>query len=652
MIKIDETRITLPTIHVDNFNMLTEDEVWALDDTPKKLVMSDRTVTTLVRPLMLSWYYWSLHRKYGVTPSSKCMMNSVFNSKVHINTLTETLREVDDAHGNQLNLFELAHHQYLTTNLIYNSLPDRTAEYISTISLIDIAEVVAHPDIVEALANVKPTADSIQICYDLITAVLKGNSLRHNNLGRFMRAQVITAGNILQLIALRGFVADINSRIFPIPVMRPYGDNLQSVYNILVESCSAGRALLYQSTPLQTAEYFNRRMQLMCTVFESVYIGDCKTPYLTDAEITHSNFVCYLGKYYVNDNGELEIIREVHRDKLVRQGQIKYRSVMNCISNDTTQCCSTCYGELHRSLAPKTRVGHNSTVCVDKDLASKCLSVKHEDGSATYEVFVAFGAAAHYLRSKKDDTKIYLNEYLDTEKTTLVIPAWSATFSDIELVDDVMDLSVSKLAHLTKVSFIDEYGDKAEVPVCVNNGSSIVTLQFVKYLKQHGWEISPTGDFIIDLSKWDKKDPLFNVPMRNANMLDFLRLFSSIVESRGKRAKQAGLLNLDKITDVSEAISSINNLLLTKNLVNNIVHLEVVLKCFTAEDDKAGNFAPQRGGNVLKARTFVKLLWNRSLMGGLAFQSQAVNIRKPSAYLNCNRIYHPNDEINQTGKPK
>ena len=72
---------------------------------------------------------------------------------------------------------------------------------------------------------------------------------------------------------------------------------------------------------------------------------DCGTKIYLEWDITKNNFSKILGRYYLNDNNELELINEKNTTSLIGK-RIKLRSPIYCKSKKGI--CETCYGELFK----------------------------------------------------------------------------------------------------------------------------------------------------------------------------------------------------------------------------------------------------------------------------------------------------------------
>lgn len=234
---------------------LSKDELWALPHSNHLvLTFDDGEVTTTTKRTIYCAYLWNIHRAYPKTPllTRHHMGMERISSKVH-NTLLETVYRdwydtycQDPAYDREA-CWKLL---YETVNEVYNDFTQRIDDHVATLSILDFVEVLDNPVIREANDAVVPTQKSINDTYDTITkALIEDQSLNHNAIAQAVRSSLVDIKQVLQCVGPRGFLTEINSTIWPQPITVGYAQGMRSLYDSMIESRSAAKALMFAKRP-------------------------------------------------------------------------------------------------------------------------------------------------------------------------------------------------------------------------------------------------------------------------------------------------------------------------------------------------------------------------------------------------------------------
>lgn len=655
----------------DLWNMLTGRMILVFDDGEE--VESDW------KQVVYSSYAWDFHRVYVGTPLlakhhvARILNGKRLSSDTHLTLLGEAMWSVYDEYTKNGETAEtaalrdqLSELVYRQTNRMYNDLSYRLEEYVVSLDIVDFLEVIEYKPVKDAIASVENVSERdfadvskmeglIEKAYEITEGVLRSpEHLPGNPIAQATKSDLLSTGQTLQCLVARGFLTDTDSNIFRFPVTRSYLKGMRTLYNSMVESRSAAKSLLFSKTPLQQAEYFSRRLQLMSQIVRNLHRGDCGSQqYLrwtvADAKydikgrvVRDGDLKFLVGKNYRDADGVLRTI--TRKDKHLVGQTIDLRSVLHCAHPDPYGVCSTCFGRLSLSVPRETNLGHMCSTSMTQKSSQNVMSIKHLDGSSAVDSIVISGDDRMYLRVGSDDTSYLLAERLKGKSVKLAIPQdRAANITDILEVKDIMDLHVSRVSELEEIGFVVNDGRIEHRKACrVHMGRRLASLSYpmLRYIAKYRWSVDEeTGNYLIDMAGWDWNEPILVLPLKHINMSDHSRDIAQLLESRVEDMQAR-----DKSVSPDAFLVELFNLVNEKLNVNLAV-LEVIL--YAAMIRSAENFDyalpkpwTDRGLGVMK-----NSMTYRSLSAAMAYEGHYDTITNPMSFLLTKRTDHPMDYI-------
>lgn len=644
------------------------DELWDLLNGTFTLVFDDGVeLQTNDRETLYSAYVWEYHRRSGAPLLAEHHVGSILRgdrlrSDTHLKLIAkvswsvyEYLQAKESSEDAKLELrYQLAELAYRVTNTMYNDLLRRLEPYVGSLDITDFFEVLDHPAIMEAYDKLQPTPRSIDETYATISATLRNKeALGHNPLSRLSRSGLVSEKQVHQCLGPRGFITDVDSNQFREPVLRGYAEGLRSLYDTLIESRSAAKSLVFSKEPLQDAEYFSRRLQLMSMSVENLHHTDCGSQHylhwtvrgreMIGGEVIYDGDMRHLvGKWYLDEaTGELKEIRAI--DKHLIGQRIKLRSILHCRHPDPAGVCAKCFGTLSLSIPRYSNLGHMCAAFTTQQTSQAVLSVKHLDGSAVIEVIMLSDGDKHFLKVGTDGNSYLLADALKKKKVSLVISAAEAQgLTDVLEVDDVTILSLTRVSQLSNIGVMVDDGkivreDTAEVHM--DKRLSSLTYEMLEYIREHGWTTDSRGHYVIDMSQWDWSKPISQLPLRHFNMSDHSKEIADMLEASKEEARER-----DQHINPSDYLVEFFNLVNSKLSVNLAV-LEVVIyqaMIVSAEDCDYSLPKPwTKSGLGVKNNT----MKNRSLSTAMAFERHPEVILSPESFVFTNRPEHVFDGL-------
>lgn len=650
--------------------MFTTDELWEMLTGSFTLVFDDGELETNWRETIYSAYAWEFHRTWQKTPLlKKHHVREVLGKKrlgagTHLDLLGNCMWSVYEAYQGAVTRDVLAEKVYQLTNKIYNEMSYRCEEYVSSLDILDWMEVLDHPKIIamkDAVASaVTKSPDEggrmIKEAYAVIDDVLgNGVDLPNNSVSLALRSRLVNANQVQQSVGPRGYLTDIDSDQFRFPIIPGYVEGIRSLYDSVIESRSAAKALQFSKSPLQEAEYFSRRLQLMCQTVRNLHQDcDCGTKEYLHWQVRGKEFneegdetfggdlPLLVGKYYLDSaTGQLKAIRT--SDTHLIGKLIKMRSVIHCAHPDPYGVCSTCFGELSLSvLDDRTNLGHMCCTSMTQKSSQSVLSVKHLDSSAAVEPISLSPEERKLFRISQDGMSFLLAERLKGKSVKLVIPQMFApNITDVMANHNIEDLNIRQVSEIREIGVLVKEGN-VEHPVEAvktfkDRRLASLTYPMLRHIRKSKWDFDAKGDYVIDMEGWDWNEPVMTLPLIHFNMSDHSKDIASMLESsKGKMQER------DKNIAPDSFLVELYNLVNDKLTVNLAV-LEVVLygaMIISAEHDDYRLPKPwtDRGLGVMDMT-----MDRRSLSATMAYEGHYDVFISPESYTKHNRPDHPMD---------
>ena len=625
---------------------------------------NNEEVVTNDKECIYSSYFWDLHREYPATPLlpmhhvrsiigdgrlgssahlelvGKCMW-SVYEEYVHIH----------QSNGISAIVFRdiLSKRVYQIVNTVYNELSIMSEGFVQSLDILDFIEVTNNPVVKTANNTILPTQKSIDDTYKVIKDSLYNDpSLKNNTLALAVRGRLVSIDQVLQCVSARGFITDTDSVIFPKPIIVGYVRGLRSFHDSFIESRSAAKSLIFSKSPLQQAEYFSRRLQLMTEVVQNLHPGDCgSTEYVLwhvrGAEyngttlMRKSDLDQIAGKIYMDTDGILKVVNG--KDKSLLGRTLKLRTTIHCSHPDPYGVCSTCFGVLADSVPANTNLGQICCTALAQKSSQSVLSVKHLDGSSVIAGIILNDFQKKYLKVSSDNNSYLLSPNILNKQVKLIIPAAeAANISDIMEVRDILDLNITRVSVLTEIGIIVDNVPET-FKVNINQRLASMTYSLLAYMRTSGWEIDVRGNYVVDMSNWDWNLPMMTLPLRHYNLSDHSAEISTLLESSVTKLKERDT-NASPNTALVELFDLVND-----KLTVNLAVLEVVLYATMVVSNRDDDYGLPKTFTTSALGVMKNTISNRSLSAAMAYESHRELITSPKSFINTNRLDHVFDYL-------
>ena len=220
--------------------------------------------------------------------------------------------------------------------------------------------------------------------------------------------------------------------------------------------------------------------------------------------------------------------------------------------------------------------------------------------------------------------------------------------TDVMNVKSVKTLSISRVTELRDVQFgvVDASGNEVVSVVSVSADSrlSSMTHELLEHIKKSDWTVSGNGDYAIDLTGWDHTLPMFEMPMKHMNMLDFMNSIEAMVKSAAKTTKSKKSLTLADYETPHGALVDFHDLVV-KKLEINVAHLEAIVFSTMITSSEKLDYSLPLLGDKAEFGSYADNMAMRSLAPAMAYQNQSAVLLDPKSYAVTNRPDHPIDHL-------
>lgn len=610
-------------------------------------------IETTLKKTLYSHYFWRIHREYPELPILKrhhvqsVLNGRPLNSGTHIELLSVILKDCCEHYK----LFLPEQTEYLLgmiyeiTNTVYNEASKLSEPYVPSLDILDLIEVIEYPPIKEINDNTQPTDISIRETYAKVMDILTNDpALKHNPLVKAVNSKMVNANQVLQCISIRGFPSEVDGTILPVPIMTNYTRGMKTLYNYVAESRSAAKALYFSEAPLKKAEYFARRLQLLCMVVESIANHDCGTDrYLhwrvtppqkdPNGKVVYSGDLKFMiGKYYLDE--ETNKLKQITGDDPNLHNKVlKIRTALYCRTHNPHQICEVCFGGLSRNISRYANVGHLCSATMTQQTSQSVLSTKHLDSSSVSPDILLSELKARFFTINKDKDSYLIRKDFKDKNVRIVINRDNAIgLTDIDNIDSIENVNPTRVSAIEYIDF--QYRTKNEeiaIPIDISqeNRKAVLTMEFLRYLKVFKWRTDNRNNFVFDLTNWDFDLPIFKLPDMEYSFSDHSNQIEKVIES-----------NMKSIAERSTPQSPVSTLqelfvLVNSKLNVNMAALEVIIYATMIADPDDYQMARHSENPVLNVTDTV--LRNRSLSPAYAYEKQIEVITSPRSFFKMNR---------------
>lgn len=536
---------------------------------------------------------------------------------------------------------------------INNVVIPEKLKYSSSLNVLDFLEIQFDQDLITAIQKSyeEKSHETVNKAYDTLDHIIYNKpELKNNPLAIGYISKTFNPNQVKQMLGPRGYVTEINSKIFQYPIASSFTLGLSDIYDLTIESRSGAKALFLSNKAIQNSEYTARELQLVTMVVEELVDGDCgNNDYLpwrvrTSEEAGKSDLDNMVGKRYYDPIDKVEkFIRK--SDKHLEGTTILLRTSMNCKLTNKKHICTACFGELSYNVHKHSNIGHLSTTFVTQQISQSILSTKHLTSSATSNDIKLTDVASQFFNIKNKIGYAFKPKLISGSKSNfkLIISQYDAP--GLNNINPSVDLYTLHPQRVTKIaSFIlaiTPEGPKAKTEyfnINVKDGSKYgsFTYEFLEYIMKVGNTLDDLDRYVIDLSGWTTTETILTLPQVEFNFL----ALSNAVKSK---FKYMNIVKGERSVESQESMLQGIFDLINSKLNINIALLEVMVYAFSIMSIKDKNYDLGRNSSDVQLMSIGGILSRRSLGGLYAWERVLGIIISPTVFDGRNAYNHPLD---------
>ena len=598
-----------------------------------------------------SWFYWQLFAEEGtngIMPHNFIGNEAVTQDK-HLEMLSRMFWDVFiSKFGVQFSpgvgmtdFWRLSRRTYDIVNQLYNYSVGNDMSFMVSLDVMDLINILTHPDIQEAKNLYKDGKFSADETNSNIYSKLLSDDpiFKENELAKGCRADIYSRRQIQQMVGIRGTIPDINGAVFVTPIDTSYAEGLNSNYDRQIESRTASIAYANTKAPLEDSQYHNRQCQLMGSVIRSVVHKDCGSQHAVSCTVHEGDLKFLMGKFHMVDGKPSMITPWNFKEEVGKT--LRIRSITKCMNHDTSVPCAICTGLPAWTLPPDTALGHHLMIEGLGGVSQRALSTKHIISNIKCLLLSLKGSNARWLKlDQEDNLKAYLRFNPVKKNSTLKMRIHQDDVSFINDILSVDNLEAITPSRVTQVDYVDiiEFDESGAISLVHNIDTRIEGVgcplgrPFLAYMKEVGWELVGS-DIEVDITKWDFGQLFIDCPRRGEDIMGTLRDMKTFL--LGTNAP--GAIRAIDFTTPDGAIRALIELL-SKKVKINFSGAEAFIRCMMSRVDHNGipTYEFPRADENFVFVKMMEAIRNRSLGPALAFQNQQDILFSCGQYLKHN----------------
>jgi len=619
------------------------------------------------KKIILMRYILNFIEKYPVKITSdiwieKHLVNTHFSNKTYLSMYSIILKiivtECIAREGHNRIMGPYFTDLYETIDLMNNNLSNYVGSYMATLDIFTLLEIQFNQKLINSIitARIDPSPKSIEHTYETFDTIIREERYSHTSIALLYLSKTASEGQIKQMFASRGYVTEMNNKIFRTPMTNSFLLGFRNVYDAVIESRSAAKALILSGKSIQDTEYTSRELAISSMVVEGIHHGDCGRPvyvdfYLKDNEyddkgnlVSSTNLPELSGKHYLDPiTGKEKILSS--KDTHLLGGFIKLRSALYCGLSDKKKICSACIGTVADTIFERDNLGNLISTEVSRGAAQGLLSAKHLLITAISAKIKLNLLTKKYFMIRGDEFLLFKANILNKKIKEVYLKVrqdqvWG--LDTLNRVSDVFAINVNKISRISDITLVIKGSTSIEeIELPINNNSTFAhfTLEALAFIREHGYVTPDEDHFLININKFDNKKPIFKYDKVEFNLALLNKEFKSMLKTR-KFVYVDGVVRSEFTPDV--LVQNVFDLLNSK-LNINIALIEILIYTFTVKDLNNRNYDLGRGAVSHDVVGFKGAIDYRSIGASYDWDDLQNKILDPCLYEQDNKPSSPMD---------
>lgn len=586
--------------------------------------LSDTTVELDGIYFLANMIFWEPYLKRGIPISSRYLFKqgevltdsviSDIRTYMFVDFVARTDMDLVEQYNLQDDLFRVC-------ESFYNVYALELGEFHRSISIFEAGEAFRAPHIQEAIAipdihkevekGIRCAEDYLKERYEIAMKAFSSDKSKGSVLYPYVKLGVVALVQVSQVAVAAGTRTDVDEKMIGIPIIDSYANTLKGIVPYFIDSLSAKKSEVYNDQAMPTAQYSNRKTQLLASELRFIYPGDCGSRVYVTLKLHRAYKSRYIGKFICTDEEKHALVEltpeniDQYADKTIRM-----RSVMTCRYTDGY--CHHCGGRLAMYLPPTTLPGFASAIELMSTVSQLVLSNKHvaKTNSSVYRIP---SELMDYFVNIHGD--IYFRDRVDLSKIAIGVPMASVEKLDdlnyLKKGNDIDEQYFSSLTHITIGNADTLEPITRRVPMCDSDRMTPPSMTFLalEMIMKHPEDVITSGNMVwFKLSHFDRTQPFMRCVVVNDSTRDFVKMIETMV-----------MYQIKNRTSCSEALRDICNSV-WKRTSPHILHLETVLRATMITSDYDYSIPVVEDPEHVKFAQLGRIIPRRSIGTQMAFE--------------------------------
>ena len=503
--------------------------------------------------IMLTMPLISRHRP--ISRDKHLLLSGIYDKNSHariLNNISRSLEEVGYSRE------QLGHDIIMTANDALNMCYTHLGSFIAPMDIFTIAETVLQEEAVDLCTidygdvndrNIGRMEKAFNDQKKRLDDLLCSDKLPINIFRAPLLCGALKKDQFYQFLLSAAPRTDIDEKMFLRPVVGSFLSGMKGIFDFAIESRAGAKAYHYSKREMPKVSYMSRKFHIQNSIMWHLYPGDCGATTYMEYEPTKKTVQFYLGKFYLNDAGQLVELVEDDFNKVIGR-TLKFRDPITCLYTDGY--CEICGGTATKSFPRHGNLGFLSNINTGSPLTQKVLSAKHLSMTSTaeyeipadlHEIFMVDNSNIYLMPSQrrkikglalgftpKDVAKLNDLKYIQNEN---IKPAY---FSDIKYLslgkvmsDGTIGFSPKRVSMKAQKTQEDSSKKSSDIKIESNNYPHL-SPEVLEVIKNHRDDlIFQDGKIWLLLRNIDPDEPIMQCTVMHDSIRNFVDKFKNLV---------------------------------------------------------------------------------------------------------------------------
>lgn len=599
------------------------------------------------REAVLSSYCWRIIDRIDNHEISRdYLIRAHVNRKSMENMFNRILSTSSDVV--ELDYDVIAEEIILAYNRAYNAVRRHLTKYIQAPDAKEIREIVHHPVMEEVYQNMKASHANQRQSYATCSDFIHNHpDMKMNGFARAVREKTVDERQFLTTIVGRYYINDIDNHQFRQPALSGYARGLDNILWSAQESRDASIAELQSKEPVQKSDYLNRRLQGIAAIIRNRVDDDCGTTETIPWYVTKRDLKPLRGMNY-QDGDEVRKVGD--NDEFLVGKTIQIYAAPTCNHLHKGAVCKKCMGTISAQIPKHFALGHLSVMGALAEFIQLSLSAKHLIVSKEAITFVLDeDTAAFFKFPKQDDTNTLVLKPNVKYNDGLV--EFIFRTEDLKFMGDLANGIRSEDIQLSTATFIEQ----CMISIQLKNKDTIRKTMTVSDMGRKSHFSRDFLSYVIDnpdmltlnrgvvkvnMEKWNRRLPVFNIPLKITGVKDFMKSFERTILSGSVRYG----IDASTPTGIADMMRMCYNIV--RECVHiSVPHLAVMIASLLIRDKQALDYRLPLPGGKREFSPLGNIYAYRSISQMMAYERRLMYLTSPSLTLAPVRPNHPFDAL-------